>query len=332
MNTSTIQLGNLFPHFQLSSKAPESAPSQSPKQLPTLPELLQHVIKLTGLRREDVYSNLRIPDQFQAAKDDISIVILTGQGVFCIDVKPWKGSVSAHNKVWHVQVKGEDQNFTNTCIEQMDDPLKAITTKTTHLCSHLKRSGVAVRSSLFFPRVIFLSPDCRLDEELMKRRELVSHSQIEDFLRSFREGYVAWMTDAVTPSWISGHLSYRQMESAREVLRRVGTWDMVQLQCGEQLKGDYQGCQFIALDRQETDTLEFSRVKTLSADSLWFLLGHVPKVTVKMYKRGSHSWLGKSLNATATIPSNTIVMFRINGEEFDAKIPANTIHSITLSI
>ncbi|KAF7204208.1 transcript variant X2, partial [Nothobranchius furzeri] len=56
------------------------------------------------------------------------------------------------------------------------------------------------------------------------------------------------------------------------------------------------------------------------------------QVTVKMYKRGSHSWLGKSLNATATIPSNTIVMFRINGEEFDAKIPANTIHSITLSI
>lgn len=34
--------------------------------------------KLTGLRKEDVYSNLRIPDQFQSAKDDINIVILTG--------------------------------------------------------------------------------------------------------------------------------------------------------------------------------------------------------------------------------------------------------------
>uniref|UniRef100_A0A1A7WBK9 NERD domain-containing protein n=1 Tax=Iconisemion striatum TaxID=60296 RepID=A0A1A7WBK9_9TELE len=332
MNTRMLQLGSLFPHFQLASKAPESVPSQSPKQLPTLPEVLQHVIKLTGLRREDVYNNLRIPDQFQAAKDDINIVILTGQGIFCIDVKPWKGTVSAHNKVWHVQVKEEDQNFTNTCVEQMDDPLKAVTTKTARLCSHLKRSGVAVRSSLFFPRVIFLSPDCWLDEELMKRRELVSHSQIDDFLKSFKAGYMAWITDAVTPSWISGHLSYRQMESVREVLRKVGTWDMVQLHCGEQLKGDYQGCQFIALDRQETDTLEFSRVKTLSADSLWALLGHIPQVTVKMYKRGSHSWLGKSLNATATIPSNTFVMFRISGEEFDAKIPANTIHSITLSV
>lgn len=55
------------------------------------------------------------------------------------------------------------------------------------------------------------------------------------------------------------------------------------------------------------------------------------QVTVKMYKRGSQGWLGKSLNATATIPSNTSVIFRISGEEADAKIPANTIHSITLS-
>lgn len=56
------------------------------------------------------------------------------------------------------------------------------------------------------------------------------------------------------------------------------------------------------------------------------------QVTVKMYKRGSQGWLGKSLNATATVPSNTSVMFRISGEETDAKIPANTIRSITLSM
>lgn len=77
----------------------------------------------------------------------------------------------------------------------------------------------------------------------------------------------------------AGHLSYRQMESVREVLRRVGTWDLVRLHGGEQLKGDYQCCQYIALNRRETDTLEFSRVKILSTDSLWALLGHVPQVS-----------------------------------------------------
>lgn len=326
------QLGSLFTQFQLRSKASGGAQGQSLQHTPALPDFVQHVRKLTGLRKEDVYCNLRIPDQFQTTKDDINIVILTGHGIFCIDVKPWRGTVSAHNQNWHVQVQEEDQNFTNTCIEQIEDPLKAIMTKTSNLCGHLKRSGVSVRQSLFFPRVIFLSPDCELDEELRKRRELVSHSQIDDFLGSFREGYMAWISDALTPSWLSGHLSYRQMESVREVLRRVGTWDLLWLHCGEQLKGDFQGCQYIALNRQETDTLEFSRVKTLSADSLWALLGHAPQVTVKMYKRGSQSWLGKSLNATATIPSNTFVIFRVSGEETDAKIPANTIHSITLSM
>lgn len=189
-----------------------------------------------------------------------------------------------------------------------------------NLCGHLKRNGVTLHQSLFFPRVVFLSPECELNEELKKRKELVTYDLIDDFLRSFRESYIAWISDALTPSWISGehflqkyltnistrkssdvlnqwipssekdpslilmfapagHFSYRQMESMREVLGKVGTWDLVRLHCGEQLKGDYQGCQYIALNRQETDTLAFSRAKTLSSNSLWALLGHTPQVS-----------------------------------------------------
>lgn len=69
------------------------------------------------------------------------------------------------------------------------------------------------------------------------------------------------------------------MESVREVLRGVGTWDLVRLTCGEQLKGDYRSCQYIALNRQDTDTLEFSTGAALSADSLWALLGLSPQVS-----------------------------------------------------
>lgn len=69
------------------------------------------------------------------------------------------------------------------------------------------------------------------------------------------------------------------MESVREVLRGVGTWDLVRLNCGEQLKGDYRSCQYIALNRQDTDTLEFSTGAALSAGSLWSLLGLSPQVS-----------------------------------------------------
>lgn len=56
-------------------------------------------------------------------------IVYKGRGIFCVDVKPWRGAVSAHNQNWHVQVKEADQNFTNTRIEQFEDPLKAIVVK-----------------------------------------------------------------------------------------------------------------------------------------------------------------------------------------------------------
>lgn len=330
--STMLQFGSLFTQFPLGLKASENTSGLNYQQTETLQEFLQRVRKVTGLKKEDVFCNLRVPEQVQVAKDDISIVLLTGHGIFCIDVKTWRGKVSAQNQNWLIQVKEEDCNFTNTNIQQTDDPLKAIKSKASALCCHLKRSGVSVREKLFFSRVVFLSQDCDLDSDLQDRPELVSHSQIPDFLRSFTEGYMGWISDALTPAWISGHLSYSQMTSIGDVLRRVGTWDLLRLHCGEQLKGDYQSCPHIALDRRETDTMEFSKVKTLSADSLWALLGHTPQVTVKMLKRGAQGWLGKTVTCTATIPSTSCVIFRVNGEDTDSKIPANTIHSITLSI
>lgn len=77
------------------------------------------------------------------------------------------------------------------------------------------------------------------------------------------------------------------MESVREVLRGVGTWDLVRLNCGEQLKGDYRSCQYIALNRQDTDTLEFSTGAALSAGSLWSLLGLSPQVSQSQAQEGS---------------------------------------------
>lgn len=86
------------------------------------------------------------------------------------------------------------------------------------------------------------------------------------------------------------------MDSVREVLRRVGTWDLVRLHCGGQLRGDYQGCQYIALNREETDTLEFSRVKNLSPDLLLALLGHTPQVSL-----ASLHWLRLATRTRGTV-------------------------------
>lgn len=114
----------------------------------------------------------------------------------------------------------------------------------------------------------------------------------------------------------AGHFSYRQMEIMREVLGKVGTWDLVRLHCGEQLKGDYQGCQYIALNRQETDTLAFSRAKTLSSNSLWALLGHAPQVSPQ-------HWLWWLALISRNTPSQTYCIAPAGG--------SNTIQLMTRS-
>ncbi|XP_064176756.1 uncharacterized protein si:zfos-911d5.4 [Anguilla rostrata] len=329
-----FQLGSRLVQFQLTADPSEyRVEDDDTEQLShSFNGFLDKVRNVGGLKKEDMFCNLRIPNQHKIAKDEINLVLLTGRAVFCIDIKCWRGKVSAQNQNWQLQQKKEDQNFTNTSIQQVADPIEAITTKTINLWNHMRRNGVSVRQTVFLPRVLFLSPDCQLEEGLRKRKELVSHEDLEAFLRSFREGYVAWFSDALTPSWLTGHLSYRQLGEAKEVLKKMGTWDLVRLHCGEQLKGDYHGCQHIALNRQETDKLEFSKLRALSAGSLWALLGHTPQVTVKMYKRGGQAWLGKPLSGTATIPSSAHVMFQVSGEDSDSRIPATRIHTITLSI
>ena len=82
----------------------------------------------------------------------------------------------------------------------------------------MKRNGVSVRQNLFFPRVVFLASDCELDEELRKKKEMVSHSQMDAFFRSFKEGYVAWISDAMTPSWLTGEWATSDFRGDSSVL------------------------------------------------------------------------------------------------------------------
>ncbi|XP_066549658.1 uncharacterized protein LOC136716075 [Amia ocellicauda] len=331
--SAMLQLASRLLQFEFAS-GPADFPRPQESMQPTqgFEDCLLKLRRSGGLRKEAIFCNLRVPNQFQTAKEEIDLVILSGHGVFCIDVKTWRGSVSAQVDSWQLQYREQKKHFTNTSINQVPDPIRAIKSKTANLWSHVVRSGVSIRQALFLPRLLFLSPDCLLDEELTKREEVVAHGDLDAFARSFKEGYLAWISDAVSPSWLSGHLSYRQLAGVQEALQRTGTWDTVSLLGGGQLRGDYRGCQHLALSREETDELLFSCLPSLPSRSLWALLGYSPQVTVKMYKRGAQGWLGKPLLGTATIPCNTHILFRVCGEDTDAKIPAHQIERICLSI
>ncbi|KAK3559146.1 hypothetical protein QTP86_005022 [Hemibagrus guttatus] len=78
------------------------------EKIPSLQDFIQHVRRLSGVKKEDLFCNLRVPNQFQTSRQEINLIVLTGAGVYCIDVKPWRGVVSAPApNTWHIQVKGE---------------------------------------------------------------------------------------------------------------------------------------------------------------------------------------------------------------------------------
>ncbi|XP_056627932.1 uncharacterized protein si:zfos-911d5.4 isoform X2 [Triplophysa dalaica] len=298
------------------SKSPQTRPDWTHSSQ----DFLRQVRHLSGLKKQEVFYNLRVPVQCEAVGDEINLVLITGHGVFCMDVKTWSGCVSAQSDIhWLVQVKSKAQ----ISVEQA---------KARNLHCHMKRCGLNIRTDLFFPRILFLSPDCVLSEELRMKKELVSYADVQEFFCSLRETFTAWLPDVFTPSWISGHLSFRQMRVARECLGVMRTWDLLQLLSGQELKGDYQSCTHLAVQRHETEVLHFSRDTTLLTHTLYNLLGLTTQVTVRMYKRGAEGWLGKHLVATATIPSTTQVIFRISGEESDSQFPVNSIDCVTLSI
>ncbi|XP_048407309.1 uncharacterized protein si:zfos-911d5.4 [Stegostoma tigrinum] len=287
---------------------------------------------LGGLAKEAIFCNLRIPDQFEKSKEEISVVVITGKGIFCLDLRNWKGRLSLQDNCWLLQIPESTKLIKNTAVRQVADPVQRIKTKTLNLWNHLMKNGVCLRQSVFFPRVVFLNPTCELDPEILQIKEVIAPYSVESLICSFKEGFTSWITNVFTPHWLSGHLSFRHITDLTRALGEIGTWDILDLHGGQRLIGDYHGCLHIALNREEADELEFSHHRNFTAGYLWALLGYSPQVTVKMYKRGGRGWLWRPVSSTVVIPYNTHIAFRVCGEDADAKIPANNIDRIILSI
>uniref|UniRef100_UPI00398EA174 uncharacterized protein isoform X2 n=1 Tax=Pristiophorus japonicus TaxID=55135 RepID=UPI00398EA174 len=245
---------------------------------------------LGGLAKEAIFCHLRVPDQFQKSKEEINVVVLTGQGVFCLDLRNWKGRVSSQDNCWLLQVPESTELIKNTSIKQFADPVQKIKTKTLNLWNHLMKNGVCLRQSAFFPRVVFLNPICELDPEVPQINEVIAPCNVESFICSFKEGYTSWITNILTPHWLSGHLSFRHISDLTRALGKIGTWDILDLHGGQRLIGDYHGCLHIALNREEADELEFSHHRNLTAGYLWALIGYSPQSVCSGHmKRGKTS-------------------------------------------
>lgn len=289
----------------------------------------------SGIDSSSVFCCLRIPDKYQARKREIDVVVLSVDGIFCIEVKCWSGIVttSEDGSKW-IQTRTK-QVSTNTFATKHIEHENSVTeteTKARLLRDYLSRKEVYVSEKLFHSRVVFFNTNLALDEKISNSTVVIKPSDHDQFIQSFSRGYLKSLPEVVVPSWISGKLSYSQLNQIRTVLSSTGTWDVIHLNGGRQLYGDFKECAGVSLDRQKCEALVFSHQRSRTLGMAWALLGYTPQVSVSLLERGGTGWLWNSYCASLKVPFNTDVVFRICGEEVDSKIPANDIERISISI
>lgn len=297
--------------------------------------LIGDLVQKAGVPRSHVYRGLRVPDTFQTRRYEIDVVVLTEYGIYSIEVKNWSGkiSLSKDGKSWIQQrrIKDSGKQSSVTYDRSHSNVLNELKSKTQLLRNHLLRSEACLDQKYFFSRVVLMNQKSELDNSLWMEKEVVTQDRYAAFLKSFKWSYTGKMTNSVVPSFISGQLSFSAMELAKRALDQIGTWDIILLNGGKQIIGDYKGNKDLTTNRKTACRMEFKHQRSSVLGSLWAVMGFSPQVTVTMYKRGGEGWLWNATCAQVSVSYNAEITFRIAGEEVDAKIQANDIKTIILS-
>ncbi|XP_035696296.1 uncharacterized protein LOC118429770 [Branchiostoma floridae] len=290
-----------------------------------------------GLNSRDIFCDLRVPDEFQTRKHEIDVVVLTAHGVYCIEVKNWSGELERgqDGQSWiqkRLSANGKGRNGTVDYVIQHHDVVAELKVRTNLLRNHMLRAGCGLKQKYFHSRVVLLNPHLHVEDGIASDPQVVMHDKCAEFIGSFQQTYLGMITDAISPALLTGQLSYAQIDQVRNVLKTIGTWDVVDLHGGKRLIGDFKSCKQVTVNRKETELLEFSHQRNGYVSAMWALLGYMPQVSVTLYDRGGAGWIWHSSSGVINVPYNAEIVFRICGEEADAKIPANDIDRITLSI
>lgn len=302
----------------------EKAGREAEKELESL------FLTKAGLPQRAIFRRLRIPDSFQTQRHEIDLVVVTGEGIYCIEVKNIGGEISLCTDDKHWERRRMNGKVT-TSVSQFPNPVLGIRSKAQILKSHLMRAGICVHDRNFFPRVVLMNKKCQIDELIENDHYVITQKQLSDFLNSFKYPLSTTITDPLIPAFISGKLSYSQIEQTRNALAQIGTWDIIELHGGRQLVGDFKGCTELNCDRKEVEKMEFVHQRNTTMSSVRAVFGYSPTVSVTLYKRNGAGWFSHATVGNVILPYNKDIGFQIAGESMVSKIPANDIDCIKLS-
>ncbi|XP_046854724.1 uncharacterized protein LOC124447767 [Xenia sp. Carnegie-2017] len=181
-----------------------------------------------------------------------------------------------------------------------------------------QRLEVIVHKEYLKPRVVFVNRNICIDKRIENQSEVILPNQYRKFIGGFREGSV---TDNAR------RLPEALQHEVKDVLKNVGSWDVMYLNGGKQLHGDFKGCPCITVDRKITERLVFSHERSCIIGFFSALFGQTPSVKVTLHERENTGYRTK-----IQIPHDALFQFHECGVNNDVSILANDINKIELSI
>ncbi|XP_032808312.1 uncharacterized protein LOC116941369 [Petromyzon marinus] len=300
-------------------------------------DFITQLREVAGLAHEDILCGVRVPDERHSSRRDVSVIVFTGSGLYCIDLKTWSGLVTPRQGHWEIH-DPRGGSWLGGGYTPCVDPVKLIKLKSEQLRKHLSGLGVELHKEAVHARLLLLNPACELQvpsTELIPSTErepvVVQAVQVAAFVRSLQRGWMARVTDSLTPHWLNGRLSADAVRRARAGLRALGTWDVLELQGGRRLLGDFHSCSHLGMDRAHIETLEFKHQHSAVLGYLWALLGYMPTVSVQMYERGTDGWAWRPSAGITVLPASAVLIFRGCGEAEDSRVPITHVSRVLLS-
>jgi len=294
-------------------------------------EQVENILRdVGGVQSCNIFRSLRIPNEMQTGRHEIDLIVLTDHQIYCLEVKNWAGSISAmeNNVFWNQKVENKSNKAKYI---QHTSPVRELKHKAMCLRNHLSRAGIFLAENVFICKVILVNIKSKINEKIESSSFVVTPNHLSDFAKSFIKPFSSYFIDPLVPYFVRGQFSYSQMDQIRKVFGIVGTWDILELNGGKTLHGDFKGCSEISVNRKDVDMIVFYHQRSEYIAKFWAVLGYSPTTTASLLKRQERFLFGKETFSTISLPFNHVISFRVAGSNVDSKVPLNDINKIILS-
>ncbi|CAK9250300.1 unnamed protein product [Sphagnum jensenii] len=268
-----------------------------------------------GIQGLKIFQSLRIPDPGERQRRDIDMILLTNRNLHVVEVINWSGTIElSPDGSWA-------QHYRNGATIHHPNILEEIKGRAVLLESYIERRGVILPPGFVQPKVLLVNRDCRPEQAITIRPEVLSVDKWEHFLdHDLGRMESKRMKSTLKGPEPEGMLSELEMKQLQYILRTAPMWDRLELEGGRVVIGEFKGFRG---HRKDVSRLEFANRSTVSHLAIshqqsWILTQKVQVVAkARDYRDANANWPVKKQYeeplGQASVDSDTDVVFQTAG-------------------